>query len=230
MAARSSSRRVRRTQLVVLAALCAVVAALALAWRFTPLQQLADPQALAQRLHALARTPWAPLIVVLLYVGGNAVLFPNTVLNMATIVGLGTLPGLPYALLGSLAAAMAGYAVGRRYGEDFVDRIDAAGVERVSKALRKSGTLHIAVLRLLPIAPYTLVNLAAGAARVRPLFFGAGTVLGLLPGTLLVTAFGHQLRAAVRDPSASDIALMVVIVAVALGGGWALRRYAQRYA
>lgn len=230
MAPRTASRRVKRTQVVVLAALGVLIVALALAWRFTPLQELADPQALAQHLHTLARTPWAPLVVVLLYVAGNAVLFPNTVLNLATIVGLGTLPGLPYALLGSLAAALAGYGVGRRYGPDFVDRIDAAGVERVSKALRRSGALQIAVLRLLPIAPYTLVNLAAGAARVRPLFFGIGTVLGLLPGTLLVTAFGHQLRAALRDPSASEIALIVALVAVALAGGWALRRYAQRYA
>jgi uncharacterized membrane protein YdjX (TVP38/TMEM64 family) len=220
--------RVRQMPRIVLLVLLAIAVALATAWRFTPLHDLVDPGLLARHLHALARSPWAPAVVAVIYLGGNAVMFPNSVLNMAMILGLGTLPGLPYALFGSLLAALVGYVVGRRYGEGLVHRIDARSIERVSAMLHESGPLRIALLRLLPVAPYTVVNLAVGAARVRALSFAFGTFLGLLPGTLLVTAFGHQLRAALRDPSPREIALTIAVLIAAAAAGWGLQRLAHR--
>ena len=76
------------------------------------------------------------------------------------------------------------------------------------------------------MAPYTVVNVVAGAARVRLLPFVIGSLLGLLPGNLMVTAFGHQLRAVIRDPSHGDIAAMVGIVVLAALGLWWLKQRA----
>lgn len=189
-------------------------------WRFSALHELADARAIASWLHELRRSPWAPLIVILVYVGANAVLFPNTVLNAATILGMGTLWGLPCALAGSMTAAMLAYLVGRRYGRERLKNLDNATVDRVTKLLRKGGVLGMATLRLIPLAPYSVVNVLAGAARVKALDFGLGTLLGLLPGTLLVTAFGHQLRAVLKNPSPLEIATMAAVLLVAAAGAW----------
>lgn len=206
-------------------AVVVVLACIAGAWRYTPLHEIASVERIADWLRGFRREPWAPLVIVLVYVAANAVFFPNTILNTATILGLGTLWGLPTALTGSVVAAMIAYALGRRYGQDRLQDLDSEMVERLARRFRAAGPLQIAMLRLLPIAPYGVVNLVAGVARVHPFSFGLGTVLGLLPGNLLVTAFGHQLRSVLRNPSKGEIALMGAIIAVAaVGGLWAHRR------
>jgi len=200
----------------------AVLLAIAAAWRFSPLHEVADTEAIADWLHGMRRNPWAPLIIVMVYVAANAVFFPNTVLNAATILGMGTAWGLPCALAGSLASAMVTYTLGRRFGRRRLSRIDSAAIDRITQLLKRSGVLGIATLRLLPVAPYGVVNLVAGAAHVRAVPFAFGTLLGLLPGNLLMTAFGHQLRQVLRNPSKSQIAIMVGVLLVAAAGAlWA---------
>lgn len=203
----------------------AFVAALLLAavWRWTPLNAYADPKALAALLHQLRESPWALLVIIGIYIAANAMLFPNTVLNIATILGLGTTMGLPCALAGSLAAGLVAYAAGHYFGAERLQRLEAGKLERLSARLRRGGILGITMLRLLPIAPYTVVNLMAGAARVGVVPFSVGTLLGLLPGNLLVTAFGHQLRSMIREPSVSEVVAMVAIIFVAAAGLWWLR-------
>lgn len=209
-----------------LAVALALMVGFAAAWRFTPLHEMADADTLAGWFHSLRRNPWAPLLLLLIYLGANLVFFPNTVLNAATILGLGTTWGMPCALGGSLASAMLVYVIGRRFGTRRLRRLDAKAADRVTGMLKNSGVLGIASLRLVPIAPYTAVNLVAGAARVSPIAFAVGTLLGLLPGNVLMTLFGHQLRAALRDPSRIQIGILAAVLAVAAAGAWWARRKA----
>jgi phospholipase D1/2 len=209
-----------------LALALALMVGLAAAWRFTPLHQMANADALAGWFHSLRRDPWAPVVLLLIYLGANLVFFPNTVLNAATILGLGTTWGMPCALAGSLASAMLVYYIGRRFGTRRLRRLDGQAADRLTGMLKNSSVLGIASLRLLPIAPYTAVNLVAGAARVSPVSFAFGTLLGLLPGNVLMTVFGHQLRAALRDPSRMQIGVLAALLLVALAGAWWTRKKA----
>lgn len=195
-------------------------------WRFSPLHEVADAEAIGSWIRGLRHSPWALPIVLLIYVGANAVFFPNTVLNAATILGLGTVWGLPCALAGSLTAAMLAYGLGRRYGRDRLRDLDSKTIDRITEMLKRGGILGMASLRLLPIAPYGVVNILAGAARVRAHHFALGTLLGLLPGGLLVTAFGHQLRRVLEHPTPPQIAIMASVVLLALAAAWYLRRRA----
>lgn len=203
-----------------LGVLLAVMVGAAAAWRFSPLHEIADADALAGWFHSLRRNPWAPLLLLTVYLAANLMFFPNTVLNAATILGLGTTWGMPCALAGSLASAMLVYVLGRRFGTRRLRRLDGRMAERLSRMLEGGGVLGIASLRLLPIAPYTAVNLVAGAARVSPFPFALGTLLGLLPGNVLMTLFGHQLRAVLRDPSRMQIGIMAAVLIVAAAGAW----------
>jgi uncharacterized membrane protein YdjX (TVP38/TMEM64 family) len=204
----------------------ALMVGLAAAWRFTPLHQMADADMLAGWFHSLRRNPWGPVLLLLVYLGANLVFFPNTVLNAATILGLGTTWGMPCALSGSLASAMLVYVIGRRFGTRRLRRLDGKAADRLTRMLKNSGVLGVASLRLVPIAPYTAVNLVAGAARVSSISFALGTVLGLLPGNILMTVFGHQLRAALRDPSRLQIGILTAVLIVAAAGAWWARKKA----
>jgi uncharacterized membrane protein YdjX (TVP38/TMEM64 family) len=56
-------------------------------------------------------------------------------------------------------------------------------------------------VRLVPIAPFVIESLVAGAVRIRLWHFMLGTFLGMLPGVLAATVFGDQLEAVLRDPA-----------------------------
>lgn len=223
-----SSARNRRVILMAAGGLLLAALLMAGAWRWTPLHDYAEPREIAHWLISLRHSPWAVPVVLGLYVLASFLLFPNTLLNVAVILAMGTGIGLAYALGGSLVAAAVFYGLGARYGQERLQSMKIASLDRLSRLLRKGGVLGIAGLRLLPLAPYSVVNLAAGALRVRFWAFMAGTFLGLLPGNLLVTAFGHQLRSMLREPGPDGYGLMAAILVAAGAWLWWLRRRSQR--
>ncbi|HVT35445.1 MAG TPA: VTT domain-containing protein [Nevskiaceae bacterium] len=212
--------RHRRRMAFAGASLLLALLLLAAAWRWTPLHAYADPRLLADHLQDLQSQWWTPLLVMLVYVVANAMLFPNTILNVATILGLGTAMGVPCALLGSLAASVVFYAFGLRYGKEQLRKLESIKLERLARVLRDGGIVSVAMVRLVPVAPHTVVNIAAGAMHVRFWPFVIGTTLGLLPGNLLVGAFGAQLRAVLRHPTPFELVLLSSIALLALACVW----------
>ena len=79
------------------------------------------------------------------------------------------------------------------------------------------GTVAVAVLRAVPIAPFTVFNLAAGASQLGFRQFLFGSVLGLAPGIGAIILFSNTLRTAVTIPSWVNVAT-VALVGVALVG------------
>jgi phospholipase D1/2 len=80
-------------------------------------------------------------------------------------------------------------------------------------------------VRLVPIAPFAVVGLVAGAIRVRLVHFVVGTLLGMMPGAVVTTVFGDQLQAALRDPSRINYWLIFGVVATFAAGIYAVRRW-----
>jgi phospholipase D1/2 len=54
--------------------------------------------------------------------------------------------------------------------------------------------LAVAAIRLVPIAPFTLVNLIAGASKIRFADYLLGTVIGMAPGLVLMSALVPGIR------------------------------------
>ena len=88
-------------------------------------------------------------------------------------------------------------------------RLAGARINRLSKRIARQGLLAMVVLRLLPLAPFTVVNLVAGASHIRLRDFLLGTLLGMAPGIAIMTAFVHQLARAIQEPSIAAFALLV---------------------
>lgn len=218
----------RRRFVIGACAVLLLMLALAAAWRWTPLSIYLQPRLIAHAFATVARSPWMPLIVAAVYVGSNAVMFPNTVLCFGTILAFGTEKGFWYATLGSLLAAVVAYLAGRWYGPDKIRKLKIASLDRMTRALRKGGVLQITTLRLLPLAPFTVVNLMAGVAHVRPIPYIVGTFLGLLPGNLLFTAFGRQLRQLISHPTPMAVTLLIAITVLGSVALWYLQKLVAR--
>jgi uncharacterized membrane protein YdjX (TVP38/TMEM64 family) len=189
-----------------------VLVGLALAWQVTPLSEWTDPEQVRPAFAELAASPWAPVVVPFLYVLGGLVAFPVTVLIAFTAMVFEPWRALAYAGVGSLASAAVTYYVGAFASRNLLRDIMGRRLNRISRALASKGVLSIVAVRLVPIAPFTLVNLVAGVSHIRFADYLVGTMLGMAPGILLISALGHSVAQVLSDPSPTQIALLALVV------------------
>ncbi len=193
---------------------------LSAAWRWTPLGEWLSLERITGWIDHLRGSPLAPLIILGGYIVGSLILVPVTLLIVATAFAFGPLAGSAYSLAGCLLAALLTYALGGILGRDRVRRLAGSRLNRVSRRLADHGLFAMFTVRLLPVAPYTVVNIVAGAFHIRLRDFVLGTILGMAPGILVITLFEHQLEMAIRKPEAESFALLAgllgAIVIVAL--------------
>ena len=123
-----------------------------------------------------------------------------------------------------MASAAATYAVGRRLGRDTVRRLAGARLNRLSQRLAQRGVLAIIIVRILPIAPYTIVNVVAGASHIRFRDFLVGTLIGMLPGTVATVVFIDRIVEAVRHPGPVTLASLAAVAIVLTAAVVVLRR------
>jgi uncharacterized membrane protein YdjX (TVP38/TMEM64 family) len=74
----------------------------------------------------------------------------------------------------------------------------------------------VTAIRLIPAAPYTLVNLAAGALKIPPLEYTVGTALGLAPGILVMSLLGSTIVGIIADPTPGGIAFIGALIVGAI--------------
>jgi uncharacterized membrane protein YdjX (TVP38/TMEM64 family) len=190
------------------------VSTLAIAWSFTPLREWVNPAELLVYINELRTSPLAPLAVGGAFVVATLLMIPLNALILATGVAFGPFPGALYAMIGVVLSAAAGYGSGRALGRDTLRRLASSRVNKLSRTLAKKGILAIAAARLLPVAPFTLVNLVAGASSIRFRHYIIGTVIGNLPGVLVITAVGQGALAALRGWEPTRGAVVIGILGV----------------
>ena len=117
----------------------------------------------------IAEASWGPVLVIAIYVVAGLVAFPVMLLIAVTAATFGAWPGMLYAAAGSMASALVTYLIGRRLGAELLRNLLGPRINRISRGIARRGVLAVAAIRLVPVAPFTLVNLVAGASRVRPL-------------------------------------------------------------
>lgn len=220
----------KRGRLLALAGFVVFVAAAAAAWRWTPLSQWIDVQALATRVRAFATTPMAPLWVVGAYMLGSLVAVPVTLMIVVTALVFAGWQAFFIALAGSLSAAALTFGIGHGLGREFVERIAGDRLRALNRHLGRRGLPTIVALRVLPVAPFTVVNLAAGALNVGLRDFLLGTLLGMLPGILAITVFSDRVAVLLQDPSPAAIGTAVAVAVAIVLGAIGLRRWARRAA
>jgi uncharacterized membrane protein YdjX (TVP38/TMEM64 family) len=133
--------------------------------------------------------------------------------------------GVAYSFAGSFLAAAVTYAVGYLLGRDFVRQITGPKWERVERDIGQTGIVAVTTLRLLPIAPFTIVNMISGAFQVPIRDYIVGSILGLAPGIVVINLFAHQVERSIRNPGpASFFVLAALVVISALGILWIRRK------
>jgi uncharacterized membrane protein YdjX (TVP38/TMEM64 family) len=207
---RPPARRVGK--LAKLVGIALVVIILVLAWQLTPLAEFTEPERVRRWAAALAEMDGALVLVVGAFVFGSLIAFPVTLMIAATAATFGPLFGFVYAGLGALVSGVLTYFIGVWLGRGTLDALVGPRINRIRRGIRRSGVLAIATVRLLPIAPFTLVNLVAGASRIPLTDFVLGTAIGMLPGLTVMSLLGHQIFNVMTQPTLGNTVLFILAV------------------
>ena len=225
MNGRSARRGPAWGRLVAIALACAALAA---AWRYTPLSELVTAERIIAWARAVRGMPWAPAAVVLVYTPAAFILFPRPLLNLLTVIAFGPWLGFLYGMAGILLSALATYYTGRIMRPKSVERLAGEKSNHLRKVLREHGLAAMTAMRILPGPPFALEGIIAGAMRIKLWHYMVGTFIGMVPGVLATSVFGHQLTRALEDPSSINWWLVAAVLAVLAGLTWLVRRWYVR--
>lgn len=211
---------------------CAAAVLLAVLWAATPLRDLVDREWLHGALERIRTSPAG-----MLGVGGAFVIlattgFPVSLLIAVTGAMLPVAWAIPLCLAGVLVSAFLNYSLGRFAPRSICDAISNRALDQVIHRVQGLSVLGVAIARNIPIAPYTVVNIACGAIGVPRWRFLIGTLAGMTPAIVLMSIFGQELGRLVIDPTPLGIArvagLVVAVGAFAVVADTALRRFERR--
>lgn len=208
-----------------IAIVSAVIAGLAALWELTPLAGLLDGHQITTWAREFGSLWWAPLATMFAYTPAAVTMFPRPLITLFAVVAFGPWMGFVYAMLGIELAAWATFVAGKQFDRDTVRRVAGSKLNDLIQVLRRRGLLAITALRLVPLAPFAVEGLVAGAVGVKLWHFMLGTAIGMLPGTLTATAFGGQVQAALEHPSSVNYWLIGAAIIFMISAIWLVRRW-----
>lgn len=175
-----------------------LVLAILLAWAFGLTEHLSW-SALARDQQALlawvaARPVLAPLAFVLAYIASAALSLPQGgLLTMTGGLLFGTWLGGSLAVTGATLGASCLFLIARSAFGDALAKRGGKALARMREELGRNGFSYLLALRLLPVVPFWVINLAAPLSGMKLRDFVAGTFLGIMPATFILASVGSGL-------------------------------------
>ncbi len=129
-----------------------------------------------------------------IYIVQTALSLPGAaILSLAAGAIFGSIMGTIYANIAATLGATLAFLVARYLLRDAV--LDKFGnkLEGINRELETRGFNYLLFLRLVPLFPFFLINLAAGLTRLPLRTFFLGTMLGIIPGGFVYVNAGASL-------------------------------------
>jgi uncharacterized membrane protein YdjX (TVP38/TMEM64 family) len=160
------------------------------------------------------------LIFMAIYILQTALSLPGAaILSLAAGAVFGALPGTVYANLAATIGATLAYLSTRFLFHDLVQRKFGERLEKLNRELEERGLNYLLFLRLVPVFPFFLINLAAGLTRLPLRTFIIGTMAGIIPGGFVYCNAGASLA---TITTLGEVASFHVLGSFALLGLFAL--------
>ena len=160
---------------------------------------------------------WAPVAFIAVYAVGTVLFLPGSVLTLAAGALFGILPGALYSLVGATLGAVLAFLVARHLAGDWVAQKTGGRLKQLIEGVEAEGWRFVALVRLVPLFPFNLVNYALGLTRIPLAAYALASAVCMLPGALAYAWLGHAGRAALAgDASAIRNGMLALAVAAAL--------------
>ena len=160
-----------------------------------------------------------------LYAASTAASLPGaSILTLAGGFLFGTwVGGAATVAVATVGAVLVFYAVRTSLGETLRGKAERDGgrLKSMMDGIRDGAFGYILTLRLMPVAPFWLVNVAAGAAHAPVRSYTLATFLGIMPATFIFSGIGAGLGAVLARGGEPDLRIFaqpaVILPLAALG-------------
>ncbi|MCR5880969.1 TVP38/TMEM64 family protein [Phenylobacterium sp. J367] len=187
-----------------------------------------DGEATVERWMGAGAGAWALPVAVAAFALLAFVGVPQIVLIAAAVVAFGPVTGAVYSWIGTMVSALVGFYLGRAAGAKTLERFSGAGVQRFMRMVGENGFLASLIVRLVPSAPFIVVNMAAGVTPMRSLQFVAGTGIGIVPKIVLTAFAGASIVQLMRGEIGRHAWTIALVAVLWLGLGWLARGWLRR--
>lgn len=215
-----------RGRLWVLVLTLLALVALAMAWTWSPMREWLDVDRIVGGLQALGEA-FGPVAAIVGFGLALALAVPLTFLTLVTLVAFGPWTGFVTCMVGAALGAAISHGLGAILGREVVQRLGGPRVNAVSQRLADHGLLAVVAIRMVPVAPFAIINMVAGASQISLRNMLLGTAIGMAPGTLVMAFFVDQIVAALRDPGPLAYALLAGAVLLVVGAGLGARKWVR---
>jgi uncharacterized membrane protein YdjX (TVP38/TMEM64 family) len=130
---------------------------------------------------------WGPVVFIALYAMAVVAAIPGSVLTIAAGAMFGSVLGVGVVSIASTLGAAMAFAVARWFARDSVARWLSRSEKfaKLDRMTNENGAIVVAITRLVPIFPFTLLNYGFGLTRVPFRTYVLWSWLCMLPGTVL---------------------------------------------
>lgn len=182
----------------------------------------------AEQMLGAAHGVWALPVAVAAFALLAFIGVPQFVLIAAAVVAFGPWTGMAYSWIGTLVSSVIGFFLGRAFGSRLLRDYAGEGIRKFMTLIGKNGFMASLIVRLVPSAPFIVVNMAAGVTPMRLRDFVGGTAIGIIPKIALTAFAGNSIVQALRGGGLQHVALLLVAAAIWLVAGWYARIWLKR--
>lgn len=185
-------RRLRSLALAI-----AVIAGVsALFWLSAQVIGLDENGILNQTLNSFADSNFALPVVALAFSLASLIGAPQFLLIAVTVAVFGPITGFFFSVCATLVSASFNFYLARVLGSKWLQKRGWANVDKAMDLVGRNGFLASLVVRIVPSAPFIVVNMGLGLTKTPYLAFLAGTAIGILPKTGLIALLGKVVERA----------------------------------
>jgi uncharacterized membrane protein YdjX (TVP38/TMEM64 family) len=151
----------------------------------------------------------AALLFVALYATLVALSVPGgAIMTMAGGFLFGTLLGTGLVVVGATVGATIVFLIARTALGDVLRAKAGPRVRRMEEGFRRDAFSYLLVLRLIPIFPFWLVNIVPAVLGMRLSTYVLGTLIGIIPGSLVYAGVGNGLGAVFEAGGTPDLGII----------------------
>ena len=164
----------------------------------------------------------AAAVYVVIYAVRPLILFPATLLTVASGLIFGPWLGTLFTVIGENASANFAFTLARWFGRKTVEKYETGKLRHWDEKLQQNGIVAVMTMRLLML-PFDAVNFGCGVTAIRQRDYAIGTFFGILPSLIGFVLLGGIAAAGVNH-RVLVLGLSVFFMALGFGIAHRLRR------
>ena len=181
---------------------------------------------------------WAVLLFIVMYIIAVAISIPGaTILTIAGGFLFGITGGSVLVIISATIGALVPFTAARTALADTLRQKAGKCLQKMEQGFRDNAVSYMLFVRLVPVFPFWLINIAAGALNVRISTYTWTTLVGIIPGSVVYVALGNGMSEVVAQGNQINLgfifqpAILIPLIGLAILSliPMAYRRFKQQH-